>query len=298
MEPVVGIFVSRKDAAEASVRLRSQGFAPERVQFLLPSTPHAEDVIPTEDAEQSGVGQAVGGVVGGAMGASAGLGLGAVAASLLVPGVGAVTAVGLAAAALFGAGGAVGGAALGGALEEKSREGLPRDEAYLYEDALRQGRSIVFAIPESEAEERTAKQVLEESGAESLDAAREAWWVGLRDSERAHYEAAGPEFGPAEKAYRHGFVSALHPENRGQKHAVRAAALRERHGELADTEPFRRGYERGLAHASRFGETAPPAPRAIRTPRHEKARKRLGRVPADEDSRSSIAFSIRGNRDC
>ena len=276
MEPVVGIFVSRKDAADASVRLRSQGFAPERVQLLLPSTPHAEDLIPTEDAEQSGVGQAVGGVVGGAMGASAGLGLGAVAASLLVPGVGAVTAVGLAAATLFGAGGAVGGAALGGALEEKTREGLPRDEAYLYEDALRQGRSIVFAIPESEAEERTAKEILEEAGAESLDAAREAWWVGLRDTERAHYEAAGSEFGPAEKAYRHGFVSALHPENRGQRHALRAAALRERHGELADSEEFRRGYERGLAHAESYATPPAGAPTAARTPEVSPKPKRRG----------------------
>jgi hypothetical protein len=256
MEPVVGIFVSRKDAAEASLRLRSGGFAPEHVQLLLPSTPHAEDVMPTEDAEQSGVGQAVGGVVGGAMGASAGLGLGAAVASLLVPGVGAVTAVGLAAAALLGAGGAVGGAALGGALEDKTREGLPRDEAYLYEDALRHGRSIVFAIPESDDEEHKARVIMEAAGAESLDAAREEWWIGLRDDEQAHYEAAGGEFASAETAYRHGFTSALHPENRGQAHDRVARALRKRHGEVADSEDFRRGYARGLSHAERFPSAA------------------------------------------
>ena len=195
MEPVVGIFVSRQSAADAARQLRSAGFASERVQMLLPSTPHAEDAIPTDDAEQAGVGQAVGGVVGGAMGASAGLGLGAAAASLLLPGVGAVTAVGLAAAALFGAGGAVGGAALGGALEEKTREGLPRDEAYLYEDALAHGRTVVFALPESDEELKEAKTILERSGAETLDAARETWWIGLRDAERAHYEEAGGDFG-------------------------------------------------------------------------------------------------------
>ena len=257
MEPVVGIFVSRQDAAEASLRLRSGGFAPERVQLLLPSTPHAEDVMPTEDAEQSGTGQAVGGVVGGTIGATAGLGLGAAVASALVPGVGAVTAIGLAAAALLGVGGAVGGAALGGELEEKSREGLPRDEAYLYEDALRHGRSIVLAIPESEEEERAAEEVLKAAGAESLDAARETWWVGLRDSERAHYEAAGREFGPAEAAYRHGFVTALHPDNRGRSHEERLKALRERHGDVAASEDFRRGYARGLDHAATFA--TPPA---------------------------------------
>jgi hypothetical protein len=252
MEPVVGIFVSRQDAAEASLRLRSAGFAPERVQLLLPSTPHPEDVMPTDDSEQSGTGQAVGGVVGGTIGATAGLGLGAAVASALVPGVGAVTAIGLAAAALLGVGGAVGGAALGGELEEKSREGLPRDEAYLYEDALRHGRSIVLAIPETEEEQRAAEDVLKAAGAESLDAARETWWVGLRDAERAHYEGAGGDFDAAEKDYRHGFVSALHPENRGRVVSVAAERLRERHGEMADSEDFRRGYARGLSHAAAF----------------------------------------------
>jgi len=272
MEPVIGIFVSRQSAADAARQLRSAGFASERVQMLLPSTPHAEDVIPTDDAEQAGVGQAVGGVVGGAMGASAGLGLGATAASLLLPGVGAVTAIGLAAAALFGAGGAVGGAALGGALEEKTREGLPRDEAYLYEDALAHGRTVVFALPASDEELTEAKTILERSGAETLDAARETWWIGLRDAERAHYEEAGGDFGAAETAYRQGFVSALHPENRGMAHDARKPALRERHGDLADSEDFRRGYARGLAHASRFGEAAPPAPKPVK-PKRSGARK-------------------------
>jgi hypothetical protein len=274
MEPIVGIFVSRQAAADAALRLRSVGLASERVQMLLPSTPHAEDVIPTDDAEQAGVGQAVGGVVGGAMGASAGLGLGATVASLLLPGVGAVTAIGLAAAALFGVGGAVGGAAVGGALEEKSREGLPRDEAYLYEDALAHGRTVVFALPESDEEAQEARSILEKAGAETLDAAREAWWVGLRDAEKAHYEEAGGDFGAAETAYRHGFVSALHPENRGMAHDLRRLALRERHGELADSEDFRRGYARGLAHASRFGETPAPREPLMTKPKRRGARKR------------------------
>jgi hypothetical protein len=262
MEPVVGIFVARKDAADAALRLRSAGLAPEHVQLLLPGTPHAEDVVPTDDAEQAGVGKAVGGVVGGAMGASAGLGLGAVAASLLVPGVGAVTAIGLAAAAVLGAGGVVGGAALGEALEEKTREGLPRDEAYLYEDALSHGRSVVFAFPQTDEEAARARKILERAGAESLDAARDAWWIGLRDAEKAHYETAGGQWEPAEAAYRLGFVSALHPDNRGAAASARRTALRQRHGDLSESPDFHRGYVRGLAHASRFSQppTATPPP--------------------------------------
>jgi hypothetical protein len=254
MEPVVGVFASRSGATGAALALRSHGFPPDRVQLLLSHGAHPEEVVPTEDAEQPGVGQALGGVVGGAAGASAGLGLGAAVASLFIPGVGAVTAVGLAAAALLGAGGAVGGAALGERFEEKTRRGLPKDEAYLYEHVLSHGRSIVFVLPESEDETQAARQILEDAGAESLDAAREAWWVGIRDVEKAHFEAAGGEFDGAEAAYRRGFVAALHPEHRGTTYAARKAALSERHGAAAESEAFRRGYERGLRHGGASAE--------------------------------------------
>ena len=261
MEPVVGIFASRSAATGAALDLRSHGFPRERVQLLLSRGARAEEEIPTEEAEQPGVGQAVGGVVGGAMGASAGLGLGATVASLFVPGVGAVTAVGLAAAALFGAGGVVGGAALGGALEEKTREGLPKDETYLYQDALSHGRSIVFVLPESEEEVESARQILDASGAESLDAAREAWWVGIRDAEKAHYAAAGNDFDSAEPAYRRGFVAALHPEARASTYTAAKAALLDRHGEIAHSDDFRRGYDRGLAHGGVAAERSVEAAR-------------------------------------
>ena len=62
MEPVVGIFSSRSEATGAALALRSQGFPPDRVQLLLSPGSHPEDVVPTEDAEQPGVGQAIGGV--------------------------------------------------------------------------------------------------------------------------------------------------------------------------------------------------------------------------------------------
>jgi hypothetical protein len=222
------------------------------VQLLLPQEVSGELArVPTEEAEQSGVGQAVGGVVGGALGASAGLGLGTAVASVLVPGVGAVTAIGLAAAALFGAGGALGGAAAGGALEEKTRHGLPKDELYLYEDALAHGRSVVFAMPESEEEAETARRVLENTGAESLDKAREAWWVGLRDAEKAHYETSEKDFSSVETHYRRGFVAALHPDTRGIPYEKARALLRDRAGDVVDHDAFRLGYERASARARR-----------------------------------------------
>src|SRR5262245_57659249 len=132
MEPVVSVFRSREDATSAAMALRLRGVPPEKIQLLLPGDQKGlESLVPTDESEQSGVAKAIGGVTGGAMGASAGLGLAAAVASVTLPGIGAVTAIGLAAAALLGAGGAVAGAAVGDALEDKTYRGLPKDELYL-----------------------------------------------------------------------------------------------------------------------------------------------------------------------
>jgi hypothetical protein len=250
MEPVVGIFPSRTAAERAVAGARARGIPFERIQLLLPETaPEDVSALPTDDAEQPGVAKAVGGVVGGAVGASAGLGIGAAAASLLVPGVGAVTAIGLAAAALLGAAGAIGGAKAAGKLEEKTEEGLPKDEIYLYEDALAHGRSIVFVLADSTEQAQAARQALEQAGAESLDAAAESWWVGIRDAEKEHYEKAGGDFGKHENHYRCGFVAALHPECRGKRLSDIPPEVQKRYRENLSHDAFRAGFERGQARA-------------------------------------------------
>jgi hypothetical protein len=190
----------------------------------------------------------VGGVVGGVFGATTGAGLGALAASLLVPGFGAVAAAELLGAALLGAGGVAGGAAAGGALEEKLSRGLPKDELYLYEHALHSGHSVVFAlVPDEDAAER-ARTALAAEGAESLDAARESFWVGIREAERADYESAGADFSAAEPAYRQGFEAAMRPRFRGRSFDEATKDLRDLYPEYYGVEDFRRGYERGLRH--------------------------------------------------
>ena len=181
-------------------------------------------------------------------------------ASLLVPGVGAVTAVGLAAAALFGAAGAVGGARAGEALEE-TRTGIPRDELYLYEDALGHGRALVFARPESEEQERLARATLLEGGADSLEAAREAWWVGMRETEKAHYDASEGDFESAEEIYRAGLLGALQPDCRGKSFEQARPLLRRRFGDAVDHAAFRHGYARGAERAREREETLEPAER-------------------------------------
>src|SRR6266850_1578959 len=97
MENVVGIFNSLADAKRAAAMLRTLGIPEERITVLSPHTSEAEIEarVPTTDAEQPGMGTAVGGTVGAAIGAAGGATAGAVMASLLVPGVGPVLAIGL-----------------------------------------------------------------------------------------------------------------------------------------------------------------------------------------------------------
>ena len=254
MEPVVGIFPSNRAAQQAMHELHASGLVLGRVELLLPGTEVSDaESVSTEDAEQPGVGQAVGGVVGAATGASAGFGLGAVTASLLIPGIGAVSAVGLAAAALLGMVGAVGGAAAGGALEQQSRTGLPKDEIYLYENALARGKCVLFAMVESDEEADAVRGILGAAGAESLDAARKDWWVGIREAESTAGATTGAP-GLAETDYGRGFLAALQPDLDGKSSSEALAALQQRAGEVALSEAFQKGYSRGAAAAKARAE--------------------------------------------
>ncbi len=249
MEPVVGIFPSRAAAAQAGEKLRSDGFPEDRVQLLLLIEGGSEKGLPPmEDAEPPGVGTALGGVVGAATGASAGFGLGALTASFLIPGIGTIAAVGLWAAAVFGVAGAIGGAAAGAAAEGATRSGVPRDELYLYEDALARGKGVVFVLVQNDVEAARARQMLEAADAESLDAARKQWWVGIEELEKAsaHGHRWGTE-GPAHAIYRRGFVAASASPDAPYETVV--AGLGKQLGDVVHQPAFRRGYERGAAAA-------------------------------------------------
>src|SRR6266481_326463 len=147
MEPVVGVFANSSQAQDAVESLREKGIG--QVTLLTPGEPkqEIEGAVPTEDMEQPGMGPAIGGVIGGAVGIAGGMELGAAAASFIIPGVGPVMAA-----------------------------GLPKDELFLYEDALRHGRSVLIVWTDDQ--QRTeAGEIMRRAGAESLDAARERWWV-------------------------------------------------------------------------------------------------------------------------
>jgi len=253
MQTVVGIFRTRTDADRAIPNLWASGIANEEINLLTPaSSVEKIQAVPTEDAEPPGVGTALGAVIGGAAGAAGGVSLGTAVASLFVPGVGPVIALGTAALAMVGR--AVGGAAAGKAVEEAQAGGLPKDEMFFYEEAFRQGRTVLIVLTNAGRGD-TARRVLSQAGAESLDAARENWWVGLRDSEEQAYTVPERNFKTDESIYRAGFEAALRPELRGKSSAEAQAYLRRHYPQIVADLSFKRGYERGQAHHRALTET-------------------------------------------
>lgn len=254
MKTVAGIFNSRADAERAIENLRGMGLADDRLNLLTPGeTPAEVDAeVPTTETEQPGMGQALGGAVGGALGVAGGLQLGTVIATSLIPGVGPVLAIGMLGAALVGAGGAVAGSKVGEALEDNIAPELPHDELYVYEDALRRGKSVVIAAADDGEQADHARTVLSAAGAESIDAARETWWLGLRDDEEAAYTGQGSDFKTDEPVYRSGFEAALHPRTRGASYEDSKDRLRERYKDACEQGAFRRGYERGCDYDARL----------------------------------------------
>jgi hypothetical protein len=251
METVAGIFESRTDAEESVRKIHSLGVPNDRIALLTPgmNEKNIERTVPTADSEQSGMGTAMGGAVGGAMGVAGGATLGAAAASVLIPGVGPVIAAGILGAAILGAGGAAAGAAAGQKLESGLESGLPHDELYLYENALRQGRSVVVAFVEDEEKEPAVRDAFFRAGAESTDQARENWWVGIRDAEEAEYQSTGRTFKTDEANYRRGFETAVKSQSWWSKQKQMDTAPTD-----LDDEAFRRGYERGLGYCKNLRE--------------------------------------------
>ena len=241
MPTVVGVFKSRSDAERGVAKLREIGIPTDRINVL---TPHATETelaaIPTSQGEQAGMVKTLGAVAGGALGA----GIGEMVATMILPGVGLVLALGLAGGALLGA---IGGGAIGGEAERTVFASLPEEEFFVYEDALRRGRSLALArVDDAMAE--AARGAFDAAGAESVDRAREMWWIGTRDVEKEHYSADGRNFEEDEPYFRSGFEAALLPGCRDKSYEEARAALSNRYPRMYDREPFRHGYERGQVY--------------------------------------------------
>ena len=245
MQAVTGVFKSQDNAEKAVDQLRSLGIPENRIGIVRPgSAPERlEAGVPVTDTEDPGMGKAM----GAAGGATAGLAV----ASLAVPGIGPLIAFGMVGAALLGLVGAAAGSAVGDNVEEGLGEGVPHEDVYLYEDALRHGHTVVLAYVEEGDQADRAEDALHNAGAEDLDVLRQNWWQELRDDERAHY---GNDFDRDEENYRRGYQAALHPKRRGKSYSdVESDLISAYTGSVLDR-PFQAGYERGQGYRSRVWE--------------------------------------------
>lgn len=98
---------------------------------------------------------------------------------------------------------------------------------------------------------------LEACGAESIDRAREDWWVGIRDAEKLEYP--GPdgteELGSRDEAlFRQGFEAAARLRSRGKSDEEVEDMVRDEYPELCNSHLFVRGYKRGIAEERRRRE--------------------------------------------
>ena len=159
METAIGVFASRDRAEQAVRELRERGVPEGSLSYLTRSETEAK-VIAKE------FGTYVGGFVGGAAGMSAGV----VAATLLLPGVGTIFALGFGAAALLGAAAAGAGRAAGSALASDEGAPLPTpdekcsEEAAFLREVLKEGRSLVVVQTESQETARLACEILDRLG--------------------------------------------------------------------------------------------------------------------------------------
>jgi len=250
METVVGIFQLRTDAERARMQLHLMGIENDKIATLSPGTsvPQVEGVVRISDSEGPGMGGALGGTVGAAVGAASGASIALATTSLFVPGVGPVLVAGLLGAVVLGATGALAGAFAGSALEHELAEGLPHNDLYVYEDALRKGHTVLIVAAKDSASAELVRNTLLQAKAESVDAAREDWWLGLKDAEQVKYEG---DFEQDHELYRRGFQKALHPGLRGKSFEEAAGAGA---AHPSSEKAYRSGYESGLSHQRQLEE--------------------------------------------
>jgi hypothetical protein len=165
---VFGIYRTVDNVQDAIVVLRMKGFRSTDVSVLIPENEGSKDLATeksTKAPEGAVAGAGSGALVGGALGWLVSIG------ALSVPGVGAFIAAGpiIATLAGVGAGAAVGGIA-GGLIGLE----VPEYEAKRYEGRVRKGGVLLSVHCDNAAWTRSAKKVLEHTGAEDISTMGEA----------------------------------------------------------------------------------------------------------------------------
>jgi anti-sigma B factor antagonist len=161
METAIGVFASRDQAEGAVKELQERGVTEESIVFLTRS-----------ESEAKTIAKELGAFVGGFVGGAAGLTTGVVAATLLLPGIGTVFALGIGAAALLtgaGAGAGAGSAAGSAATHEADAPAPTRaekssEDVAFFREVLKEGRSLIVVRTESKELASSACAVLDRLG--------------------------------------------------------------------------------------------------------------------------------------
>ena len=161
METAIGVFASRDHAQQAVKELRDRQVPEDAIVFLTRS-----------EGEANTIAKELGTFVGGFVGGAAGMTTGIVAASLLLPGIGTVFALGIGAAALLtGAGaGAGAGSVLGSAATREANAAKPAtdekssEDVVFFREVLKEGRSLIVVRTESQELAKSACEVLDRLG--------------------------------------------------------------------------------------------------------------------------------------
>jgi anti-sigma B factor antagonist len=158
METAIGVFDSRDQAEKAVKELRVRGVPDNSIVFMSRS-----------ETDANSIAKEFGAYIGGFVGGAAGMTTGAVAASLLLPGLGPIFALGFGAAALLGVAGAGAGAKAGAASahDEDAPEAASAEssgDVAFFRDALAEGRSIIVVRSKSPEISKLACEVLDRLG--------------------------------------------------------------------------------------------------------------------------------------
>jgi anti-sigma B factor antagonist len=158
METAIGVFDSRDQAEKAVKELRVRGVPDNSIVFMSRS-----------ETDANSIAKEFGAYIGGFVGGAAGMTTGAVAASLLLPGLGPIFALGFGAAALLGLAGAGAGAKAGeaSAHDENAPATASAEstgDVAFFRDALSEGRSIIVVRSKSPEISKLACEVLDRLG--------------------------------------------------------------------------------------------------------------------------------------
>ncbi len=164
---VFGIYDSKSSVEGGVEILKNRGFSSSDISVLMPTKEGTSDFAhekATKAPEGATAGATTGAILGGGLGWLVGVG------TLAIPGVGPFVAAGpiMAALAGTGLGGAIGGVA--GALIGM---GIPEYEAKRYEGFVKDGGILISVHVDNSDKEKTAKEVLETSGARDISTTSE-----------------------------------------------------------------------------------------------------------------------------